>query len=364
MLFSNSGRHSHKYVDKKQQIPIDPDADPNKNASISEQSDINDITTIDIEKEKTPGPRIAEKENRISRIRWGIVIALAVILSFLALLYAATDGFSLFSGENQNTGTPIAEKMEPEQLLADAAATDSGNLTPAIAVAINEEEVLYVADELAYDELIAAVKRNGTEQIEGKIISVSVQEDVEPVGVICRKNLVKSMEEALTYIYNKGHALQQYTAGQKEDLTEAALANKTSVERILALNKDLSAKSVLQKGQTIKVDSREHLLNLDIVAEIKEEKITEYQTEVQENAEWLKGTEMVIQEGLNGITEITKEQTYSKGVLTGEKIIEEKEVQEPVNEIIMVGTAEKVAKEDSEKNKTDAADDDSSVEED
>ena len=76
---------------------------------------------------------------------------------------------------------------------------------------------------------------------------------------------------------------------------------------------------------------------------IKEETTLEYITKYQQNTNLSKGKIQVVQEGREGIQEITKKKTYENGELKEEKQVSSKVIKAAVNKIVEIGTGSKTS---------------------
>lgn len=90
----------------------------------------------------------------------------------------------------------------------------------------------------------------------------------------------------------------------------------------------------LKDGTEVRVDSIQVITST-------ETKAVPYETIVEETADLYTDQEEIVQEGQDGICEVTKEMIVRNGVIETRRIASEKVVQEPITEQIRKGTAER-----------------------
>ena len=134
------------------------------------------------------------------------------------------------------------------------------------------------------------------------------------------------MEEK-TYTVQSGDVFSKIAA--KHDLTTAELTK---------LNKGVNENSVLQIGEKLKVTALKPLVNIEVVREKKVTEAIQFENQVRESTDMLKGDSKVIQEGSNGAKEMTYVIREHNGTRVGKSIKDEAVVKEAKNNIVLKGT--------------------------
>ncbi len=118
-----------------------------------------------------------------------------------------------------------------------------------------------------------------------------------------------------------------FAANDTEEVSE--------VEQIVAVEKNQNAVNVLE----VMVENNYSNKKL-----VNEEREVEYVTEMRETDKLPKGEEMVQQKGKKGKEQVTAMQTYQEDKQVGEEIVERVTKEEPITEIVYVGTSEFLSK--------------------
>lgn len=114
---------------------------------------------------------------------------------------------------------------------------------------------------------------------------------------------------------------------------------KDTVENILKnLDIEYDMNDKIKPGLSAKYED-DMVINLTRVEtkEVVEEEKIEYNTTYKANKNLELGKTKTVQEGSEGIKEITKAQTFENGKLVNEEVVSEKVVKDPVNEVIEKG---------------------------
>lgn len=139
------------------------------------------------------------------------------------------------------------------------------------------------------------------------------------------------------------------TSGEKETVhkvvagdTLHSIAKKYDVweDQLLADNKGINAKK-LEVGSNIIVKQQAPVLTYEVVEKITYDKVIEHKVEEQKSADIYEGMTETQQAGSDGLSEITARVTLQNG----KKVVEEDLVttvkEEPVTEVVLVGTKER-----------------------
>ena len=139
-------------------------------------------------------------------------------------------------------------------------------------------------------------------------------------------------------------ALLPYTVGAGDTLWSIAQKNDLTFRELCELNTNfkgapLNEKSNIQAGDELIVTKQEATLEVRITkVETWQEEIP-YTTETTTSNEYTVGTKKTVQNGVNGLRQITAQRVYNTdGIQLSQKILSTEVVQEPVTEKIVKGT--------------------------
>ena len=135
-----------------------------------------------------------------------------------------------------------------------------------------------------------------------------------------------------------------YTVGAGDTLWSIAQKNDLTFRELCELNTNfkgapLNEKSNIQAGDELIVTKQEATLEVRITkVETWQEEIP-YTTETTTSNEYTVGTKKTVQNGVNGLRQITAQRVYNTdGIQLSQKILSTEVVQEPVTEKIVKGT--------------------------
>lgn len=122
-------------------------------------------------------------------------------------------------------------------------------------------------------------------------------------------------------------------------INNEVLAKETSAETTDTSDVIISTAEKVDLDNIIKNNTK----NMQKEEYIKEETTLEYITKYQQNTNLAKGKIQVIQEGREGIQEITKKRIYENGELKEEKQVSSKVTKASVNKIVEIGAGSKIS---------------------
>ena len=139
------------------------------------------------------------------------------------------------------------------------------------------------------------------------------------------------------------------TSGEKETVhkvvagdTLHSIAKKYDVweDQLLADNKGINSKK-LELGSNIIVKQQAPVLTYEVVEKITYDKVIEHKVEEQKSADIYEGMTETQQTGSDGLSEITARVTLQNGKKVKEKDLVTTVKEEPVTEVVLVGTKER-----------------------
>ena len=262
--------------------------------------------------------------------------------------YAGTDK-TTWTVEPSYTVT-VAHKVMNENEMADAILKSAGD-------EISEGTALYLDGDLT------AVCSDGTSLQSYLSSLLEPYEDPEDPNVTVGFNKEVTLENGIYFnesfqdeadVENALSGVQQqekiYTVQNGDTLWSIAQKNDLTFKELCELNTNfkgapLTEKSNIQSGDELIVTKQEATLEVRITKiETWQEEIA-YSSETTKSDEYETGTKKTVQEGQNGIRNVTAQRVYNTdGVQLSQQILSSEVVKEPVTEKIVVGTKKKAVK--------------------
>ena len=235
----------------------------------------------------------------------------------------------------------------------------------ALEVQVNGQTVGYVANEDVFNSAREAVQERinyaGTDHTEWTVeptytvtVAHKTLDENEMADAILKsasdqisEGTALYLDGELTAVCNDGTALQSYliyTVQMGDTLWSIAQKNDLTFRELCELNPSfkgaqLNEKSNIQAGDELIVTKQEAMLEVRITkVETWQEEIP-YSTETTTSNEYTVGTKKTVQNGVNGLRQITAQRVYNTdGIQLSQKILSTEVVQEPVTEKIVKGT--------------------------
>ena len=158
-------------------------------------------------------------------------------------------------------------------------------------------------------------------RLETGLYPVSSVETLESINV----KLDRIVEGEQTYIIQQGD-------------TPWDISNKFDIptETLINLNPEVSKTMLV--GETMIVSQEQPFLQTKVVRTVTEEEEIAYTTETEIDQNKEKSYEEVVQQGQNGLKEVTSEITYIDGYETARTVVSENVIKEPVSAKVIVGS--------------------------
>lgn len=211
----------------------------------------------------------------------------------------------------------------------------------AIGIYVNGKKIGAVQDRKTAEKALKDVADKYTKQgdnIEVESVRFLEKVDIDP----CSTDLedLHSEEEMVDLLCTSGEkeTVHKVVAGD----TLHSIAKKYDVweDQLLADNKGINSKK-LEVGSNIIVKQQAPVLTYEVVEKITYDKVIEHKVEEQKSADIYEGMTETQQAGSDGLSEITARVTLQNG----KKVVEEDLVttvkEEPVTEVVLVGTKER-----------------------
>ncbi|NLM44566.1 MAG: LysM peptidoglycan-binding domain-containing protein [Clostridiales bacterium] len=148
---------------------------------------------------------------------------------------------------------------------------------------------------------------------------------------------ILSIEEALAMLQQSSEGVVEYTATNEDTFWKLANENNMSVEEIQALNPNLDPERI-KEGDIIVLSQEKRLLNVVTEETLSYEEEIPFTVEERDDDNLLKDEMEKIQEGKAGKQLVEALVIRENGIETSREIIKETVVEEPINEIVAIGT--------------------------
>lgn len=265
-----------------------------------------------------------------------------------ATVYEAIDGVKeqmrLFFGEESDyEKQPVfVQRIVSEREISDvkelknALLANVDTMVEGYAVYVDGEALFGVSSQEAADWVFTRYKQKYTpEQITDDMV-VDFCENTEVRKEFMHIALLKTPEAALEALTDGEMEVAEYTVKENDTLWDIAESFGISVERILALNDDIS--DDIKAGMKIKVEQPTPLLSVRSVQTLAMTEGVPYEIEKIKDDTIYEGKSVVTQKGKEGTAKVIARVTKVNGVQTQKDVLESETVTKPVKQIEKVGT--------------------------
>ena len=228
------------------------------------------------------------------------------------------------------------------------------NLNPEVSKTMLEGETLILSDgesdsetdqsdtEEAKDEASESKPQENTEPKEEKNTSPSEQETVSFVQSIRLEeglyplSSIESLDSINAKLDRVVEGEQTYTIQEGDSPWSIADKFDLPTQTLINLNPDVSKNMLV--GDTLVISREQPFLQTKVVRTVTQQQEIAFTTETEVDKNKEKSYEKVVQEGKNGLKEVTSEITYIDGYETERAVVSETTLVEPVNAKIVVGS--------------------------
>lgn len=227
----------------------------------------------------------------------------------------------------------------------------------AMSVVIGDKTVAYVKDEASFNEMLTQLKllyvsqeqldalNSNTntallEKNDTRLRSVEIIEQVTTAPVKVAPTAIVEPKQLAKRLVEGGVVTKQYSVQQGDALKSIAKAYGLTVNELVKANKHLTTGSKPVVGETLAIEVVEPYVNVEVKYEVLKHKSIGFEKQVKESASLLKGKIEIEQQGKKGKREIVYLMVDVNGERKSIAPISDEVVEQPVNEIKVVGTKE------------------------
>ncbi|MGB3261642.1 peptidoglycan DD-metalloendopeptidase family protein [Paenisporosarcina sp.] len=228
----------------------------------------------------------------------------------------------------------------------------------AFALSVNDEIAVYVKDLESYHEVVRKLKlqtvtekeltelearKDSTDSLpplknnETRILDINIKESISGVTKQAKPEKILTVDEAVEYLQKGALEEKTYTVQSGDVFSKIAEKHDLTTAELSKLNKGMNENSSLQIGEKLKVTALKPLVNIEVVREKKVTEAVQFENQVRESKDMLKGDSKVIQEGSNGAKELTYVIREQNGTRVGKSIKNEAVVKDVKNNIVLKG---------------------------
>lgn len=230
--------------------------------------------------------------------------------------------------------------------------------SPAFTLFVDQKPVVSLKDAKAYEDTIRMLKLQYVSQQElnslyankqstnipplqtgeTRLLDVSFKQGVSGATQKVAPSAIVTPEEAVKYLMTGSREQETYKVQSGDVLGSVAKKHGLTTAELLALNPGINVDTVLQIGQALNVTVAKPFVTLEVKQEKKVTDQIPFKKIVKEDPMMYKGEKVIKQQGVNGKKEASYLLTSENGTRTSKVAVEEEIIQQPVDEIEVVGT--------------------------
>lgn len=236
-------------------------------------------------------------------------------------------------------GVHVTSNMAPlttETLLTKLRDTVAYNIE-AYAIAVNGEVIVTLKNQGEANQVLDDINKKFTPE---NIVNatISYEEDVQIVSQYVNSDSIMSIEDAETTITMGETVTETHVIASGETLSSIASKYGMTRQEIYNLNSDLNSSPNIFAGQSITVQSNKPIITVKATVTTTEKITTPKEVEYQYDSTKGSSYRKIIQQGTDGVSQVTKEKVYINGVFQSENTVSTETVTEAVKEIVSIGT--------------------------
>ncbi|MGE7998310.1 peptidoglycan DD-metalloendopeptidase family protein [Lysinibacillus sp. NPDC093190] len=249
---------------------------------------------------------------------------------------------------NQTKDAKILEKLEQSLVVK----------SPSFILFVDNKPVVSLKDTKAYEDTIRMLKLQYVSQQElnsiyvnqqstnipplqigeTRLLDISFKQKVSGTTQKVAPNAIIAPEEAVKYLMTGSLEQETYKIQSGDVLGSVAQKHGLTTAELLALNPGITVDTVLQIGQALNVTVAKPFVTLEVKQEKKVTEQIPFKKIVEEDPTMYKGEKVIKRQGVNGSKETSYLLTSENGTRISKVALEEEIIQQPVDEIEVVGT--------------------------
>lgn len=249
---------------------------------------------------------------------------------------------------NQTKDVEILDKLE-QSLVVQA---------PSFTLSVDGEPVVSLKDAKDYEDTIRMLKLQYVSQQElnslyvnqqsmnipplqtgeTRLVDVSFKQEVSGTIQKVAPNAIVTPTEAVNYLMTGSLEQETYKVQSGDVLGSVAQKHGLTTTELVALNPGITVDTVLQIGQALNVTVAKPFVTLEVKQEKKVTDTIPFKKIVEEDPTMYKGEKVIKQQGVNGSKETSYLLTSENGTRISKVALKEDIIQQPVDEIEVVGT--------------------------
>ena len=218
------------------------------------------------------------------------------------------------------------------------AALEAQKAAEAVSVTVGDA-VFYLKSPADYDALMAKLQNHF--KAKGATVRRMELEPEIKVEAVTTEEKILTVDEAFKLLLTGGREEAVYVAEETESLESVAKKFNMTVDEIKALNANWE--DPLHKGSKITVLKAAPMVTVTLEQEMKAQSPVAFKTVTKEDPNQVKSVKKVAQAGKAGLLETTTCVKSENGKITSSVTESSRLIQEPVDEIVAVGTKEGLA---------------------
>ena len=168
---------------------------------------------------------------------------------------------------------------------------------------------------------------------------VQFNREIELVDGVFFNDSFTDYNRILNYLDGLEQGQVNYTVVAGDSLSLIASKNGLTMAELMACNPGLTTSTALFPGDVLVVGLERRVLQVQIVRTVTRQEEIPYSTETTKSSEYAFGTTKVLQNGVNGLKEVTEDITYdTDGNVLNTVFVNETVLSEPVTKKVVQGT--------------------------
>lgn len=226
------------------------------------------------------------------------------------------------------------EDVTPEEEIMQNVMATYDETSLAYALYVDGNMICAAKEESDINDVLEEYKSQFAIDIENS--AVGFYEEIEIRNEYVPIAYLRSKAGILTDITKTRDEEVEYTVQDNDTVWDIANAYGLTVDEISQLNPQMS--DFIKAGDVIKITESEPVLQVKVTYTETVNQTIPYENDIIEDSSMTKGTKQVVEEGIDGEKEVTREIVLVNGKQTDINIVEEKVISEPVNGKVKIGT--------------------------